>query len=229
LNQRITTIIPAFNREAYVTEAIRSVLAQTRPVDELIVVDDGSTDGTRRAVDEFGERVRYAYQENAGAGAARNTGLSLATGDLVTFLDSDDLWVADKTKRQLEAFTVRPDIDVVAGQVEQFISPELPDEISSILHCPSGTMPGLVAGAIMVRRAVFEKVGVFDPSLTVGEFIDWFSRATDAGIGFKVLPDLVLRRRIHRSNAVVENRDSYSDYVRLVKRSLDRRRAGFGQ
>src|SRR5689334_19281127 len=110
---RTSVVIPAYNYGRYLGRAIDSALAQTRPVDEIIVVDDGSTDNTREVAESFGERIIYVYQKNKGLSAARNTGIRKATGDWVAFLDADDWWHPDKIKRQLEAASKDPEIGLV--------------------------------------------------------------------------------------------------------------------
>lgn len=111
---RISVIIPVYNREETVPAAILSVLHQTYPVHEVIVVDDGSTDQTAafvRAIPD--ERIRYLYQQNGGAGSARNLGIRCATGDWLAFLDSDDLWDKDKLETQAALVLKHPGIDFV--------------------------------------------------------------------------------------------------------------------
>ncbi len=95
----ISCVIPTYNREELVVRALESVFAQTRQPDEIVIVDDGSTDRTEEALREYADRVRYVRQENAGGGAARNTGVENATGDWIAFLDSDDLWIDDHVER----------------------------------------------------------------------------------------------------------------------------------
>src|SRR5436853_749734 len=99
----VSVIIPVYNCEQYLAEAIQSVLAQTHPTIELIVVDDGSTDNSAAVAKSFAV-VRYVFQRQGGPGAARNRGISLARGSFLAFLDADDVWVAGKLTRQLAAF-----------------------------------------------------------------------------------------------------------------------------
>ncbi|MCK4627815.1 MAG: glycosyltransferase family 2 protein [Sedimentisphaerales bacterium] len=101
LSYRVSVVIPAYNLEGYIGRAIESVLAQTRPADEIIVVDDGSTDGTVEIVKKYGSAVRYIYQENAGASAARNTGIKAAKNEWIAFLDGDDEWLEGNLERQM--------------------------------------------------------------------------------------------------------------------------------
>ena len=102
---KISVVIPTYNREKLVSNAINSVLQQTLPVSEIIVVDDGSVDGTKEVLSDFGDKIVYIYQENGGIAAARNTGIRAATGDWIAFLDSDDIWVEEKIQKQVDALT----------------------------------------------------------------------------------------------------------------------------
>src|SRR4051812_26931964 len=111
----ISVIIGVFNGEPYLREAIESVLAQTYSPVELIVVDDGSEDATGALATGFGRRLHYVRQPNGGMGAARNTGLSLATGDYLAFLDADDRFLPDKLERQMAVFEADPSVDMVFG------------------------------------------------------------------------------------------------------------------
>lgn len=106
----VSVVIPTYNRAHLVPNAVRSVLAATRDGDEVIVIDDGSTDDTERALEPWRDRIRYVRVANGGAGAARNHGIRLATSPLVAFLDSDDEWLADKLELQRALMAVRPDI-----------------------------------------------------------------------------------------------------------------------
>ncbi|HEY5957340.1 MAG TPA: glycosyltransferase family A protein, partial [Polyangiaceae bacterium] len=108
---KVTAVIPTYNRREYVQEAIDSIIAQTFRDYEIIVVDDGSTDGTREALPaRYGERIRYLWQTNQGESAARNHALSLAMGQYIAFLDSDDLWLPDKLTKQVALLEQRQDI-----------------------------------------------------------------------------------------------------------------------
>lgn len=219
----VTVVIPIFNCEKYIGEAIESVLAQTyRPI-EVIVVDDGSSDGTAAAARRFSD-VLYCAQPHAGPGAARNRGVDLARGDLLAFLDADDVWMPEKLERQIAAFGADPALDMVLGRVEQFHSPDLDDQTRSRLAGAGTVLAGYAAGALLIKRASFLRVGTFTTAERVGEFIDWYARAMEHGLKSLVLPDIVLRRRIHRTNTVIREHDAKGDYVKILKASLDRRR-----
>ena len=109
----ISVVIPSYNSDSLLRETLDSVLAQSRPAHEIIVVDDGSSDDTADVVREYGEAVRYIRQENQGQAIARNTGVEAATGDWIALLDSDDLFLPDRLRRAAEAIEANPSLMVV--------------------------------------------------------------------------------------------------------------------
>ena len=222
-SEKISVIIPVYNGERYLAEAIESALAQSRKPLEIIVVDDGSIDGTAKVAKSFGS-VHYKHQKQGGAGAARNFGLDLAQGDYFAFLDADDIWLPEKLSLQFEAFCTEPRPDIVFGHVEQFISPELYMELKDKVWCPEQPMPGTVPSAMMAEREAFLRVGTFDTTLEIGEFTDWYLRAHEAHLRLAMIPEVVARRRIHEQNQGVRRKDQRPDYLAAIKASLDRRR-----
>ena len=224
---RVSVVVPAFNSERYLAEAVESALGQTHPPFEVIVVDDGSSDGTAEAAAAFGERIRYERQPNAGIGGARNTGVELASGDHLAFLDADDRWEPDKLERQLAALRSDPAPDIVLGHARQFVSPELSAQERAKLICPEEPQPGYLASCMLLSRATFERVGPFATELDFGEFIDWIARAKELDLRMLMLDATVLWRRLHDTNQGVRLRDRRgADYAQVIKASLDRRRAG---
>jgi glycosyltransferase involved in cell wall biosynthesis len=224
IHDLISVIIPVYNCERYLAQAIDSVLAQTYSPLEIIVVDDGSTDDSARVAQSYSE-VRYFWQENGGISAARNRGIDAITGDFVAFLDSDDLWSSEKLQRQIEAFAATPDLDVVFGWVRQFISPDIDDAIKAQLYCPPEPMAGYHAGAMLVRREALLRVGGFDPQYRTGEFLDWYKRAQEAQLQMQLIDGVVMERRMHGQNHVIQQRKAASDYARVLKAALDRKRS----
>jgi glycosyltransferase involved in cell wall biosynthesis len=224
----ISGIVPVFNCERYLGEALESMFAQTYQPIEIIVVDDGSTDGTAGVVASFGDKVCYWRQENAGPATARNGGLSLAQGEFVAFLDADDLWHPEKLTRQMARFEARPELDLCITHIQNFWIPELADEAERYRGHPlSQPMPGYVAQAILARRSVFETVGGFNTELKHAEKTDWFLRAMELGIVLELLPDVLVYRRLHETNTTRSRKlasASREEYLQLVKASLDRKR-----
>ncbi|NUQ11911.1 MAG: glycosyltransferase family 2 protein, partial [Gemmatimonadaceae bacterium] len=179
---QISVLIPCYQAAAYLGEALQSVFAQSRPPDEIIVVDDGSTDDTASVAREAGRGVRYQRQEHAGIAAARNRAVRLASHELVAFLDADDVWPPSSVADRLAVLETDPGLGGASGLVEQFISPELPDEVRRTLTFVPGASPARVAGAMLLRRALFDQVGLFQARFRVGETIDWVARADAAGV-----------------------------------------------
>jgi glycosyltransferase involved in cell wall biosynthesis len=122
---RISVIMPAHNAERYVASALDSVLTQTLPPHEIIVVDDGSTDGTSGVLETYVPRIRLIRQRNSGPGAAINRAVALAEGDSLAFIDADDLWVPEKLEIQAAALSADADLEAVFGAIQQFVSNEL--------------------------------------------------------------------------------------------------------
>ncbi len=220
----VSVVIPTLNGERYLGAAIDSVLGQDhRPV-EIIVVDDGSTDGTARIARSFPE-VTYLRQDHAGIGAARNLGVTRSGGGLLAFLDHDDLWEPGKLELQLRALERDPSLEAVLGHVIEFVSPDVePDEVAR-LRPALERAPGVNPGAMLIRRESFDRVGPFEIRWTVAEWIDWYARAQERGLRVEMLPDVVLRRRLHGRNQGIREARSRVQYVQAVKAALDRRRA----
>ena len=221
----VSVIIPVYNGERYLAEAVESALAQTHRPLEIIVVDDGSTDGSADVARSFPSPVRCHTQGHGGISAARNRGVESSRGCLLAFLDADDLWLEEKLEFQVAAFEADPELGMAFGHVRQFLSPDLDESVAARIHCPAEIMPAYLASATLVRRDAFHRVGAFDVDRQTGEFIDWYARAAEAGIKERVLPEVVLRRRLHAANAgVLMRHRERIDYLHILKASLDRRR-----
>ncbi len=217
--------MPVYNTEKYVAEAINSVLDQADVTIELIVVNDGSTDGTEAVLESFGNRISLIKsEENSGIAAARNRGIAVAKGDYLAFMDADDRWRPEKLSRQLAQFATNPDLDISFTFLQCFVSPELSDEVKALRHCPTNPMPGQIPPTTLIKRASFDRVGLFNPKWRVGEFVDWLARAKNLGLQQVMLEEVMLDRRIHDSNTGVVARDARADYVRIVREALERKR-----
>jgi glycosyltransferase involved in cell wall biosynthesis len=226
----VTCIVPCFNGARYLAETIESILAQTHRPLEMIVVDDGSTDESPRIVRSYGDAVHYHRRENGGPGAAYNTGLGLATGDFIAFLEQDDLWLPDKTRRQLAEFEANPELGYCVGHIQNFWIRELEEEARRYRDLPvMQPVPGYVVQTLMVRPATFETVGHFAESLRYACASDWFLRATESGTAGLLIRDVVTRRRLHETNFSRLNRAaSREQFLHVVKAMLDRRRRAEG-
>jgi len=219
----VSVVIPVRDGERYLAEAVESVLSQTVADVELIVVDDGSQDSTPDIL--RGMRVHWVRQEPSGLPAAVNRGIDDAGGAFLAFLDADDLWLPDKLARQLAALARRPELDMVFGHVRQFHSPDLDEEQRARIACPSDPVPGLSKGTLLIRRESFERVGPFDTRWQVGDFVDWYARATERGLAGEMLADVVMLRRLHLANMSLRAPEAQVDYTRIARAALHRRRA----
>jgi glycosyltransferase involved in cell wall biosynthesis len=222
----VSCVVPCFDGERYLDECIQSILSQTHRPLEIIVVDDGSTDGSADIVSRFGDAVRYHRQENRGPGGACNTGVALATGEFVAFLEQDDLWLPHKTARQLLEFVADPALGYCVGHIQNFWVPELDREARRYQDHPvMRPVPGYVVQTLMVRRELFDRVGRFDETLRFAFAGDWFLRASESGAVGALVPDLLTRRRLHDKNFSRLNRaDSRDQFLHVLKAALDRRR-----
>ncbi len=224
---RVSCIVPVFNGERFLAEALDSILLQTRPPDEIIVVDDGSTDDTGRIARGLGQAIRYMRQDNAGPAAARNTGVAIAGGDFMAFLDADDLWLPTKLERQLARFEARPDLEFCVTHLRNFWMPELAAEERAFRDQPfAQPLPAFVFDTLLARRSVFDVVGPGNEALRVGSDVDWFVRAREARLVHELLPEVYVRRRLHQGNLTRADLASSDTLVATLKASLDRRRKG---
>lgn len=215
----ISAVIPTFNRAKLLAEAVDSALQQTHPPDEIIVVDDGSTDNTEQVVAQYGGRLRYIRQENSGPAGARNHGIRVASGDFIAFLDSDDLWVKDRLERQLKALAQHPGLDFLFGleakfsAERQFAACEIKErDVLAILNAADCVVPNPFAlllkenfvptSSVLVRRTCLATVGEMDASVVPAEDYDCWLRLALHGFRFGFVNAILCKRRLHQGNLV---------------------------
>jgi glycosyltransferase involved in cell wall biosynthesis len=223
---RVSVIIPTHNRAEFLAEAIDSALSQTHAPTEVIVIDDGSTDNTAEVLSGYGNRIKAVRQQNRGVSAARNAGVALASGDLLAFLDADDVWMPKKLERQVARFQAEPDLGLVHCGVDEI------DAEGARLRRVQDGLEGWVAddmlmfrrsvilgggSGAMIPRALFKDIGGFDETLSTSADWDLYYRvARKHRVGF--IADVLVGYRIHGSNmhsdiAVME-RDMVRGYVK---------------
>jgi glycosyltransferase involved in cell wall biosynthesis len=220
----VTAAIPVRDGEAYLAEAIESVLAQSRPCNQVVVVDNGSSDGSAAVAAGYGPAVEVVSEPRPGIGTARNAAIAAARGEFVAFLDADDLWRPGKIERQLAAFEARPELQLVFGHVHQFASPDLPAEQAAALRLPGAPQPGLYIGTMLARGAAIEAIGPWAEDVRVSDGLSFLLRARELGMAQEMLDETVTLRRVHGANHSIQNRDERGEFARHLKRSLDRRR-----
>jgi len=219
----VSVIIPAYNAEKYLAETLESALAQTLQEIEIIVIDDGSKDGTAQIAQKF-PTVRYVYQANAGVSSARNHAASLAKGEFIAFLDSDDLWHPDKLRQQVEAFHLHPDsvfsrTEFTCEQGLWHTALAAPVHASPRHHITpdlrtSFLAPYFTTSTVMVRRSAYEEAKGFDTGLRIAEDIDFYLRVLANHPKLILMTDqLVYKRPVAGSLGD----DSVAGYVQLLQ------------
>jgi glycosyltransferase involved in cell wall biosynthesis len=179
---RVSVVIPSYNCAKFVTEAVESVLGQTYPVHELLVIDDGSTDDTKVQLEPYANRIRYIWKENGGVSSARNRGIKESTGDLVAFLDADDVWHPRKLELQISCLQKHPEIGLIGAKTISWPDstfPEIPTEIPELEKIPFENLVVqnyLGTSLIIIRREILDRVGEFDCQLRVAEDHDLWLR-----------------------------------------------------
>ena len=213
----ISVVIPAHNAARFLAEAVASVRAQTLPATEIIVVDDGSTDGTAPLAEQLG--VKVLTQKQAGAGAARNCGAEAATGEWLAFLDADDLWVPEKLAGQLAALRTQPGTDVVFGYGTNFWIDDRG------VRQEDEFRPAFLPGASFLRREFFLSRARFHPNVAPSEVVEWYLRLRAENAVIAVLPQLMLLRRLHETNTRQQGDGGRALDLRLVREWIERQRA----
>ncbi len=232
---KISTVIPAYNSAKFIQDALISIRQQTHPVDEIIVIDDGSTDATEVVVREFGNDIIYIRQENQGPSAARNHGVQCSSGDWIAFLDADDQWTPDKIEQQLLALNTHPALHLIASdmaeintegrtitpsvlakhhlleQFQQLDGKPIPDALAALMRknfIPTGT--------VLVKRTTMLKTGLFNKEVRFGEDLELWARvALDYPI--TCLPTVHMLRRQHNNNATSSTLPMLVDLVKVTK------------
>ena len=195
-----TTIMCVRNGSRYIRSALDSIAAQSRVPEQVIVVDDGSSDGTSALVRTDYPWVEVVETSPAGHAAALNTGIALARHGLLAFLDHDDEWTRTKQATQVAALVGRPDLDAVVGSVTNVI------EVNGVVVAEEPMGPGRVLGALLIRREALTRVGPMPAGIAHHGIVDWWSRAELAGLAWAPVPDEALRRRVHGQNSTITSK-----------------------
>jgi len=218
----VSVVIPVYNGESFISDAIDSVLAQRGFSPEVIVVDNNSTDGTRRVVhDRYGERVTVMGETRPNAANARNAGARNAKGEWLAFLDADDIWLPEKLERQAQAVAAHPEAGLIFTLGQEFHSSELNADERKRFVCRPDPYPLLTPSSLMLRREVFQRVGDL-PAIAHGEFFAWYGWAHELGLRDWVVPEVLVRRRIHGRNTT--HSTAMTGYPLAIKWLMDRRR-----
>lgn len=221
----VSVVVPLYNGRRYIAAAVDSILAQTRPADEVIVVDDGSTDGSADIVAGYGDRVHLLCQANGGAASAVNAGLRAARGEFVGFLDHDDLWMPEKLALQCVALEDDPALDGVFGHVHVFVSEDTAG-LAGRYTVPEAPLAGISKNSLLARRSALDRIGPFDESMRTADFVPWWARASALGFRYRMLDAVLVGRRIHGANSgIVRREEQQQESLAGLRDALARRRA----
>ncbi len=232
---KISAIIPAYNSAKFIQDALTSIRQQTHPIDEIIVVDDGSTDATEAIVREISDDIIYISQENHGPSAARNRGVQNSSGDWIAFLDADDQWTPDKIKQQLLALSKYPSLHLIASDMaeidtegktttpsvlakhhllehlQQLDGKPIPDVLAALMRknfIPTGT--------VLIKRTTILEAGLFNEEIRFGEDLELWARVA-LNHPITCLPTVHMLRRLHDSNVTGSTLPMLIDLVKVTK------------
>jgi glycosyltransferase involved in cell wall biosynthesis len=222
----VTVIIPVYNAEMFLELAIESVFSQTYSSElQVIVVDDGSTDNSSSIAKNF-PGVHYLHQSNKGVSAARNAGLELVKGDLIAFLDSDDIWKPEKLEEQVSYMEQHPEIGITGTYAENFLEPdtELPARIKANADWQK-LEDHIIPSTMMVRASVFKEIGKFDEEMIAGEDTEWLWRAKQADIKDYTIKKILVWRRFHGGNLSWMHAEDRNKRLLWIARQTIRRKS----
>lgn len=222
----VSVVIPVKNAERYLAQAIDSILAQTRQPQEIIVVDGNSTDESRSIAASY-SHVRCIDQNGQGLADAWNTGIEAAQSDLIAFLDSDDLWTANKLEVQVNYLAHHTEVECLVARVKFFL-----EAGSSIPHgfrpeLLEGDYIGHIPGNLVARKTLFDTFGKFDTELDLASDVEWFCQAKDQKISMDIIPEVLLHKRVHETNFSLSGSGparSSHEILTILKRSVQHQR-----
>lgn len=220
----VSLVMPVRNCERYVGAAISSALAQSVPPREIVVVDDGSTDGTSAVLAGFGPPVRVLEQEPHGQFHATNRAVAATTAPVLAFLDADDLLTPDSLAVRIDRLLAEDAPEAVSGRTQQFISPELLPEAAERFRFDPRPVAGALFQTTLIRRDAFDRIGPLRSDLSTSANIDWMSRARAGALRLVGISDVVALRRLHDSNVgitrAVEKQGDLLTVVRAHRQRL---------
>lgn len=232
----ISVVIPAYNAEEFIGQTIQSVLDQTYPCHEIIVVDDGSTDSTKEVLKRFEGRIRYLYQQNKGPSAARNKGIQGAKGEFICFLDADDYWTSEMLEVQLAFMEANREVALVFSDYEEFneegivLSSFLAEKHHMFPACPmvSGPLDNafekliienfVTTPTVMVRKSCLEYTGVFDEEIRSVEDRDLWLRIS-ASYRIACIPKIFCKKRVHQMNVSKQTELALRGKIRVLEKN----------
>ncbi len=220
----VSVIIPVYNGESFIMEALESVLRQDCLPKEIIVVDDGSTDQTAKILSDLPGGIRYFRQKNQGPASARNRGILTAKEPILAFLDIDDLWVPNKLSTQINYMAQHPEIQYTIANFKYFLEKGCDPPPGFKKELLEGSHVGRLMGTLVARKTVFDQIGLFDTTFKTAEDVDWFSRTNDRQIAMAVLPQVLLHKRVHDKNISLNADKNNVNLLKALRQSVQRKK-----
>lgn len=225
----ISVIVPVYNGETFLEEAINSIIKQNYQPLEIIIIDDGSTDKTAQIASKFKNVAKYIYQQNAGPSSARNIGIKMAKGDLITFLDSDDLWLEGALKQQIFYLQNNHKIDIVQGHLQN-LQTKIDPQNNTLIQKFGKPRLSFNVGSFIYRKSVFEKIGFFDENLRHSEDVEFLVRIKENNLNWVILKPVILLYRRHKGSLISQYDETklknmhLQSWLKILKKNLDKRR-----
>jgi glycosyltransferase involved in cell wall biosynthesis len=219
----VSVIITVKNCDRFLAQAIDSVLAQTYQPDEIIVVDDRSTDNSAKIAKSY-PQVRYMIGDGKGTASAYNLGIDSANCQFIAFLDQDDIWTPNKLNIQINYLLDRPEIQYTIAKIIWFLEPGYPLPIGFRKELLNRDTVARIPGTLVAHKSLFKSIGNFDSQLTAAEDFDWFIRASDLKIPMAIIPEVLLFKRIHNTNASLNVEKNNQNLLKALRTSIKRKR-----
>lgn len=219
---RISVLMPVYNAEAYIRETLSSIRVQTFPIHEIIVFNDGSTDGSGGILSAMKD-IRFIDSPHVGVAKARNRLVREASGDWIAFIDADDFWEADKLEKQAGYIKAHPECDIVCCATETFLDASVTEPTRRQEELADTKFPYLLQSSL-IRRSLFDRFEFNEVYSHGGEDTDWFMRVSGSGIRLDKIPDIGCHYRIHGSNMSLEADMRKSTYLRMIAAAARKRK-----